>query len=88
MKKNEGGPVQPNPLDIPFEDDGRKKDYVYGITRRDWLAGLAMQGMMANPEIIDSEIAPRMAQGEGSAENITKTSYRIADAMIAEGDKD
>jgi len=43
-----------------------------GISRRDWLAGLAMQGT---------------SQILHDVESITKRAYKMADAMIAEGEK-
>jgi len=49
-----------------------------GITRRDWLAGLAMQGMMAEDDVSG-------INGWGKA--IPVNAYYIADAMIAEGNK-
>jgi hypothetical protein len=49
---------------------------VYGLTKREYFAGLAMQGMMAN-------------QGLNSYENntIAKWSIEMADALLAELDK-
>ena len=45
-----------------------------GITRRDWLAGLAMQGLLSS----DSEL---------DLESFTRQCYLLADAMIAESAK-
>jgi hypothetical protein len=70
MIKDDGGfvyPLHPN----------------HGITRRDYYAGLAMQGLLAkgidyytgcDPENVENELPMR--------------AYGIADAMIAEGKKD
>jgi len=47
-----------------------------GLTKREWFAGLALLGIMAmnkNPSLKMSEIV--------------SDSYKMADAMIAEGDK-
>lgn len=52
--------------------------YEYGISRRDWLAGLAMQGIvMRVSDIInfDDQVF------------ISKEAYKFADAMIAESNK-
>jgi len=47
-----------------------------GISRRDWLAGMAMQGMVANP-----------TNNRLDDERIARETYRMADAMIAEADR-
>jgi hypothetical protein len=52
-----------------FEDTINEQQ---GITRRDWLAGLAMQGILAQG---GSEIAHKVASD----------AYAYADAMIAQG---
>ena len=63
--KSTGGPIHPvNNNDDNFSD---------GITRRDWLAGLAMQGLLANSlTVCDNE-------------TLSKNSYEVADDMIARG---
>lgn len=43
-----------------------------GMSLRDWFAGMALQGIVANPE------------ASGSIEEIAHYSYRYADAMLAE----
>ncbi len=48
-----------------------------GITRRDWLAGLAMQGMQSNVE----------GYANLTNENAAELAYKLADAMIAESNK-
>jgi len=67
---------------FPIKDDGWNPG-TNGITRRDWLAGLAMQGLMS------MERMPTMKggdpiKGEG---DIAIVAYTFADAMIAEGKK-
>ena len=47
-----------------------------GITRRDWLAGLVIQGLLANPHYADLKPETR-----------AMVCYELADAMIAEGRK-
>ncbi len=44
-----------------------------GLTKREWFAGMTLQGM-------DTEEYP-------AYEDIAKTAYRIADAMLKEGDQ-
>jgi hypothetical protein len=43
-----------------------------GMSLRDWFAGMAMQGMLSNPEL------------SGSVELLARESFTYADAMIAE----
>jgi len=43
-----------------------------GMTRRQWLTGLAMQGMLSNPESWNL-----------SAEKIAEYAYKLADAILA-----
>ena len=47
-----------------------------GISRRDWLAGLAMQGLLSNPSIEDL-----------AATEIASDAYIHADAMITKSKK-
>lgn len=65
-EKDEGGYVHSMVVDA--------ETYEHGITRRDWLAGLAMQGILA-------------AGGEVTMTEVLKTSYDVADGMIEEGNK-
>jgi len=46
------------------------------LTRLDWLAGLAMHGMLSNPNIVSRYPYPA---------ELYKLSYKHADAMIKEG---
>lgn len=76
MKANEGGTVYPHNL---LRTGGDETDLNYistGISRRDWLAGLAMQGLLAS-------------EGMG-ADNvrISEHAYEIADIMIAKSIED
>lgn len=64
-----------------------------GITRRDWLAGLAMQAIISNNELLEKHeiMALEMANNDRTLaqtlvmDNISKASHAQADAMIAEG---
>lgn len=47
-----------------------------GMDLRDWFAGMALQGIVANPE------------ANGSIEEIAHYSYRYSDAMLAERAKE
>ena len=65
----DGGYFYPNKRD-------KGSEWSDGITRRDWLAGLAMQSMLSNPISAGWE-----------DKRITVNSYSLADAMIKEGAK-
>ena len=49
-----------------------------GLTKREWFAGMALQGMLAKP--LEGE-------RESSFECYAECSFRYADAMLAEGEK-
>lgn len=66
-----------------FVPDGQRP----GLTRRDWLAGLAMQGMVANGTNIKVDIKPDESTEEAAARAnklIARICYTFADAMISE----
>ena len=74
MKKDDGGNV------YAFASEWGEN---YGISRRDWLAGLAMKGLCnkywdrtLNNEFVDYDHEQAM---------IAEAAYNIADAMIEEG---
>ena len=71
MSKYNGGPAFP----ITYNDGTE-----LGLTKREWLAGMAMTAMgytMTYYGKEDSELA-----------NIASTAFRMADAMLAEGEKE
>lgn len=84
MSKDDGGFVYP----LSGGGIGKPTDNK-GITRRDWLAGLAMQGHIANAnkEFIKAIVDCANENGITEAEMVSAASYEIADAMIAESRK-
>jgi hypothetical protein len=61
--------------------------YSRGLSMRDWFAGMALQGMLANSDFAAS--ATRMGEStEGFRGNVTRTAYVFADAMLSEREKD
>ena len=70
--RNDGGHFHPCPDTAEWANHD-------GITRRDWLAGLAMQGMFS--------AADRMNKDWPKTEIIADWAYKYADAMINEGEK-
>ncbi len=57
-----------------------------GITRRDWLAGLAMQGIISNHECM-RDFRKQYNDDISGWEYVSQESYSLADAMIAESNK-
>ena len=76
MKKNEGGSVYPHRL-LKTGDADKDLNYIsMGISRRDWLAGLAMQGFLAAEGLQSDRV------------RISEHAYEIADIMIQRGAED
>ena len=75
MSKDDGGQVYPIPDTL--------KCNLRGISRRDWLAGLAMQGMLSNSALLPA-LTDDIFKGK---EALTISAYTWADAMIADGTK-
>jgi hypothetical protein len=65
---NKGGPAFP--VESPRFDGTQ---HSYGMTLRDWFAGLAMNGILANSDRFG-----------GSAGRDAKEAYEFADAMLKE----
>ena len=57
---------------FPVDRAARKHD---GMSLRDWFAGMAMQGLLSDPRY------------EGTQAQAVESSYRTADAMLAERKK-
>ena len=69
---DQGGYVYP--MRMTIEELHRAHHWSEGITRRDWLAGMAMQGLLSSDTELDLD-------------NFVRQCYLIADAMIEEGRK-
>lgn len=75
MKKiNDGGPAFPVPM-VRYEDNFFD-DHNPGMTLRDWFAGQALAGTMANPKLLTT-----LAE---SNQDPALCAYEIADFMLAE----
>jgi hypothetical protein len=70
-KPNDGGPAFP--ALYPVEDETGR----LGMSLRDWFAGQALAGILANPALVDVKAAKWVAS----------YAYEIADTMLAERDK-
>lgn len=57
------------------------------LPHRDWLAGLAMQGFVSDPQTLIGIRDTAQQAGIEPPAMMALTSYKLADAMIAEGDK-
>ena len=73
-KKTDGGPAFPV---VRVFNEGRECYEVFSMSLRDWFAGQALVGCLMNPET-----------GGGLPEKIAKWTYDLADAMIAEREKE
>lgn len=82
---DDGGPAFPRPASV----DGHHEDCLEaqeGMSRRDWLAGLAMQAILSNPEV-DKILKEVVKEGDDVKEMISKHSYKMADTMVKEGNR-
>lgn len=61
----------------------------YGLTRREWFAGMALSGMLSNCDS-DGPDGWMWAAGVGSKDGMAtaaEVAFQMADAMIEEGEK-
>ena len=70
-KKDDGEQVYPR--GIALDPKNSNPHFTEGISRRNWLAGLAMQGMLASGAFV--------------SDKISESAYEQADAMIEQGNK-
>jgi hypothetical protein len=76
MRKDDGGPAFPtNEMRFNANVDSFVNEDCPGMTLRDWFAGKALVGMLADTET------------EGTAKDFARRSYEMADAMITERSK-
>jgi len=73
MTKNTGGPAFPEIGNIAHNSDWQNES---GMTLRDWFAGQALLGILANPTVRQAD---KSMSGE---EALARTAYAVADAMI------
>lgn len=63
-----------------IDSDGMPCTLVGGLTKREYYAGLAMQGLIANPGLVDATDQPDMTQED--AINVGMWAVRISDALL------
>jgi len=86
MAKPDGGAAFPEPFVISEDRDGYKEavaasEYGFGgMKLRDWFAGQALIGLMGDPGLRPSSVE--------EFENMAHRLYQVADAMLAEREKD
>ena len=81
-KPNDGGPAFPRP--IGSHNAGLSETGHPGMSRRDWLAGVAMQGFVSHPENLVAIRLSAEQAGISAPAMMARTAYGMADAMIAE----
>ena len=79
---NDGGPAFP--CDMQFPTYSTKSE---GMSRRDWLAGLVMQGFVSHPENLVAIRLSAEQSGISAPAMMAQTAYGMADAMIAESNR-
>lgn len=55
-----------------------------GMSKREWFAGMALAGMLADPNIAPNDAA----DWRGWCHDVARNSYDLADAMIEAGKRD
>jgi hypothetical protein len=63
----------------PMESDD---DLLYGLTKREYFAGLAMQGLLSNSEFIKGGSFD--FKSRGTEERVSSIATNISDALLAE----
>ena len=83
---NDGGPAFP--IAEFYMPNGNLAQVGHpGMSRRDWLAGIAMQGFVSDPQNLIGIRESAEQAGITAPAMMALTAYGMADAMIAEGDK-
>lgn len=70
-ESKDGGPAFPS--EQGETSKGWNQTYESGLTKREWFAGMALQGLLANPSTILKQA------------DIPELSFEYADAMIRQG---
>jgi len=74
------------PINPTYFDEGFQPKFTHcgeGLTKREYFAAMAMQGMMANPAIMEAVTVSEFIVGNAS-ERIGSMSIKYADALITE----
>ena len=76
---DDGGPAFPLPTEVSQNHFGNPDGYL-GMSLRDWFAGQALAGLLANPDWSENEICHRTSDKSAV---IVQVAYQAADAMLA-----
>ena len=84
MNKEKLGQEPAFPMD--FE---QRNDYQFGMSKRFYAASMAMQGLLANPNIAGqlSRQLPKSASIEECYASVVATAYSVADEMLKQENK-
>lgn len=83
MNKPENPPAFPRPIGIKQPDSRTAHEEQDGMTLRDYFAGQALQGMLANPEFVKASVRQKSSSEETQWWHAI-TAYQFADAMLKE----
>jgi hypothetical protein len=82
-----GKPENPPAFPLRARGDGSIFERSHeGMTLRDWFAGQALAGMMANQAMLNATLR-KTQTGESVADWTAKGAYAVADAMLAERER-
>lgn len=54
-----------------------------GMSRRDWLIGIMVKGLVSNPEILDEKSMVKLVEGDGHCKNVCALAEKLADTIIS-----
>jgi hypothetical protein len=81
--ENEKQPISPT---LTYNElSGQPNGHLLGLTKREYFAGLAMQGLLSNPELIKAGSFDFISKG--TEKRISQIATNISDALLAELDK-
>ena len=86
--KRSGGPLYPC-CEITYGSEGgwTKVNEFQGLTRKDWLTGLIIKGLVSNPNLLDNDRMNQIATGIIVGKSFVDCAKHLADATIVEGDE-
>ena len=56
----------------------------FGMSMRDWFAGMALQGTLSNPFMVEAIFKQKSNNAHDTAREIVEQAWAAADAMIAQ----
>jgi len=86
INREQEGPMENNDGGYVYPHDSSNARICNGITRRDWLAGMAMQGMLSRENIL-TDLDVNVNRRKTLKRVVAEWAYEYADSLIAEGRK-